>query len=342
MYIFENTEINNKKASDFETKSMLYLLGMREDSAEVDIITVDCFNDVTAANESFSKMWDVQSKNHKSLYPRKIGESLITLYDNYVSIFNFFDYILFVPKLTRTYLNDESLHVYGYENIADSTAQLIEQSLAKKICKKHGTVDEKVLGKFLSTVTFVEDTHRNSTYIKNLSRFKNKSALPEKLYSSIFDELRDIQSALKNTTIEGSLIHSPAEVLKFERHLRTRDIYTLLISRLMGAELFSSRGIPTALFSYVSGKFDNGEDIADFLQECESNLSRAFFDKNSDNQFWKVCEFIIDNLKVDCKVSAENLYGKLVFNVKVTSHYLNQDAIMYLIALAKDGFSNES
>ena len=50
MYTFKNTEINNKKASDFETKSMLYLLGMRSDSKEIDLIAVDCFNDVTGLN----------------------------------------------------------------------------------------------------------------------------------------------------------------------------------------------------------------------------------------------------------------------------------------------------
>lgn len=64
MYTFKNTEINNKKASDFETKSMLYLLGMRSDSEEIEIITVDCFNDATGSNTDFSKLWDVQSKNH--------------------------------------------------------------------------------------------------------------------------------------------------------------------------------------------------------------------------------------------------------------------------------------
>jgi hypothetical protein len=56
---------------------MLYLLGMRSDSNEIEIITVDCFNDVTGANEDFSKLGDVQSKNHSSLPPSKFyGTSL--------------------------------------------------------------------------------------------------------------------------------------------------------------------------------------------------------------------------------------------------------------------------
>ncbi len=50
MYIFKNTEITTKKASDFETKSMLFLIGMRADSNEIETIAVDCFNDVTGLN----------------------------------------------------------------------------------------------------------------------------------------------------------------------------------------------------------------------------------------------------------------------------------------------------
>lgn len=51
---------------------MLYLLGMRSDSSEIDLITVDCFNDVTGISENFEKLWDVQSKNHGSLPPQKL------------------------------------------------------------------------------------------------------------------------------------------------------------------------------------------------------------------------------------------------------------------------------
>lgn len=160
MYIFKNTEINNKKASDFETKSMLYLLGMRSDSGEIEIITVDCFNDVTGANDDFSKLWDVQSKNHSSLPPSKIGESLSTLYDNYVSSISFFDYILFIPKLNRDYLIDNSLNVYKYENINNKQKQGIENKLKEKINGNKSGKTPALFFDFLSQVTFVEDNKK--------------------------------------------------------------------------------------------------------------------------------------------------------------------------------------
>ena len=46
-YTFRNTEINNEKASVFETKSLLYLIGKSNCRKEIEYITFDCFNDVS-------------------------------------------------------------------------------------------------------------------------------------------------------------------------------------------------------------------------------------------------------------------------------------------------------
>jgi hypothetical protein len=148
LYKFKNTEINNKKAAEFETKSLLYLVGMRSDSNEIEDITVDCFKDVTGANESFTKMWDVQSKNHASLPPSKIGESLITLYNNFISEFYFSNYILFIPKLKRDYLEDPSINVYGYENIKEKQRKGIEKKLVTKISTDNSSTRPPLLDDF--------------------------------------------------------------------------------------------------------------------------------------------------------------------------------------------------
>ncbi len=242
MYTFKNTEINNKKASDFETKSMLYLLGMRSDSGEIEIITVDCFNDVTGANDDFSKLWDVQSKNHSSLPPSKIGESLSTLYDNYVSSISFCDYILFIPKLNRDYLIDSSLNVYKYGNINKKQKKGIENKLKEKINgNKSGAIPSLFID-FLSQVTFVEDNKKISTYIKRISKFKNTKTVSEEIYDRIFNEIRNAQSSLKNSYIENEEISHPSEVLGFNRHITKAVINTLLINRLVGIDIFSFPG----------------------------------------------------------------------------------------------------
>ncbi len=60
-----------KKASEYETKAMLYLFGCRQDSRDMDVFIIDCFNDVSGANRDVDRLWDVQSKGVKSLNPKK-------------------------------------------------------------------------------------------------------------------------------------------------------------------------------------------------------------------------------------------------------------------------------
>ena len=338
MYTFKNTEINNKKASDFETKSMLYLLGMRSDSDEIEVITVDCFNDVTGANNDFSKLWDVQSKNHSSLPPSKIGESLSTLYDNYVSSISFCEYILFIPKLTRDYLIDDSLNVYNYENINEKQKQGIEKKLKEKINgNKSGNIPPLFLD-FLSKITFVEDNKKISTYIKRISKFKNTKTVSEDIYDRIFNEIRNAQSSLKNSYIENEEILHPSEVLSFNRHITKAVINTLLINRLVGIDIFSFPGVPIPFISFIAGKDE--EEIKDLLQECNENLSRAFFDKNGCKEFWKLSEMIIGMIKDNPEGSVSDIYGRLESKIKIKTTYLTPETVQYMISLIKTGLDN--
>lgn len=338
MYTFKNTEINNKKASDFETKSLLYLLGMRSDSDEIEIITVDCFNDITGSNTDFSKLWDVQSKNHSSLPPSKIGESLSTLYDNYISSINFNEYILFIPKLNREYLVDSSLNIYSYENINEKQKKGIEKKLKEKINGDKSGNAPPLFFDFLSKLCFVEDNKRVSTYIKKISRFKNKKSIPEDIYDRIFVEIRNAQASLKNSYIENEKINHPSEVLKFNRHITKTEINTLLISRLVGIDVFSFPGIPLSFFDVLIGKDE--EERKDLLQECNENLSRAFFDKNGCREFWEVTEKLMNILKEKPDDSVFDVYSNLILVVNVKTEYLTKETLLYMISLVKAGLAN--
>lgn len=297
MYKFKNTEINNDKASEFETKSLLYLLGMRKDSKEIEYITIDCFNDVTGLNNDCSKLWDVQSKNYKSLPPNQIGLSLYTLYDNYTSLVSFEDYILFIPKLNRDYLIDTTLNCYKYNNINEKTKKGIEKKLINEILRVNPTYSSPppLFQSFLDNITFVEDNKKISTYIKQITNFKNKKDFSDSLYESIFNEIRAIQTNLKNTYIENKTISSTEEVLLLNRHVTKNQINTLLISRFIGIDIFAYKSIPITFLDLVREK--DIEDVKDLMQECQSNLSRTFFNKNETKNFWNVSEQLIKLVK---------------------------------------------
>ena len=110
VYTFTRTERNNLKASDFETKSLLFLASNNTKYKNISFLTVDCFNDVSGICDK-ENIWDVQSKGEKNLTPRKIGCYLISLYENYISSFSGFfqEFLFFMPPVKIGYLNNSNI-----------------------------------------------------------------------------------------------------------------------------------------------------------------------------------------------------------------------------------------
>lgn len=104
MYKFKTSEQNNDKATEFETKSLLYLLTKIKGHSGISLFIIDCFNDVTGVAEDYSDSWDIQSKNVASLTPRTVGKALYTLFANYVSDISFGHFILYLPSLKKAML----------------------------------------------------------------------------------------------------------------------------------------------------------------------------------------------------------------------------------------------
>jgi hypothetical protein len=313
---------------------------MRKDSEEIEYLTMDCFNDVTGLNDCCSKLWDVQSKNHKSLPPSKIGVSLYTLYDNFISSISFEDYILFIPKLKRDYLIDKSLNCYTYDNINEKTKKGIEKKLKEEVLRVNPEYSTPPLfDEFLTNITFVEDNKQIGTYIKQISSFKNKKEFSNNLYESIFNEIRSIQTNLKNSYIENSEIYHIKEVLSFNRHITKDEINTLLISRFIGVDIFSYKSIPFDFFDVIKDVEDT-EDRKDLLEECQSNLSRAFFNKNESKNFWNVSEQLIKLVKNNLSDDIFEIHNKLDNIIKNKSEYLTDTTILYMTALIKEGLND--
>lgn len=78
MYKFKTSEQNNDKATEFETKSLLYLVTKIKGHRGISLFIIDCFNDVIGVFEDYSDSWDIQSKNVASLTPRTIGKALLS------------------------------------------------------------------------------------------------------------------------------------------------------------------------------------------------------------------------------------------------------------------------
>lgn len=159
--------------------------------------------------------------------------------------------------------------------------------------RKHIYSDKNVKT-FLTKVIIVEDHGSESDYVKAITKFKNKDFKTNDFYASIFKELRDIQSAKKNTCIESQKISDIRDVLAFRKHFISKDIEVLIMNRVVGCELFNFKSIPRKFLPMINDMSQS--EVDDILDECNANLSRAFFNKNDNRDFWKVCEKIISHI----------------------------------------------
>ena len=164
-YTVHSSEKLRKTASDFETKAMLYLMNFREDSSQIYYFIVDFFNDVTGMDHMVGKLWDVQSKASKDASAKEIGKELVTLYKNYISGFEFSEYILFLGAVPDTFRKDKNINVFQIDNIQEKAyksvrAGLIEECLEKTYIDNSAVTDESIEN-LLKTVWFVVDDKKS-------------------------------------------------------------------------------------------------------------------------------------------------------------------------------------
>ncbi|HEY9187784.1 MAG TPA: hypothetical protein VIR55_07750 [Ignavibacteria bacterium] len=340
MYQFCTTERNNSKANEYETKSMLYLLSYRKDSNEIDTFLIDCFNDVTGVSTDVTKLWDVQSKNVKSLNPMKIGIALITLFQNYISSITFNHYILFMPKLTKMYLNDETLSVYFFDNFIDKYQSKVIDGLEKEYLRRNGVAaNPNSISTFLEKVTFVNAADDKVEYIKNIVKFKNLVTIDDAFFVAIFDEIRDKQTKLKNIDIEGKQVGCAKEALAFEKVIHRSEIDTLIINRFVGVDLFSNRMIPNLFFDEV--KDYDLEQRKDIIQECNASISKIIFNKNNKKIFWNFFENTIFLVKKNARMSPREIFDELKKKKIRFPASLDELSTIYLISILKECLDNE-
>lgn len=110
--------------------------------------------------------------------------------------------------------------------------------------------------------------------------------------------------------------------------------------QVIGNDLFSSRGIPLYFIQEVQGMDE--EDIADLIQECQAQISRTLFNKNNKSAFWILLEEIMTTLEKDSAAGIRVILGKLSSRTKNRLFTLDETALLYLIALVKEGLKSEN
>ncbi|WP_202906792.1 hypothetical protein [Abyssisolibacter fermentans] len=152
-YVVKSTERLRPSAADTETKALLYLMNFRSDSDQIHYFVVDFLNDLTGMTKMSDKLWDLQSKGDKKPSPNAIGRELVTLYKNYVSEFEFSNYILFLGGISNTVRIDEKQTQFNISNIKDTALANIKKGLLDECKKKtyiaEEDISEEKIDKFL-------------------------------------------------------------------------------------------------------------------------------------------------------------------------------------------------
>jgi hypothetical protein len=341
-YAFKYTEKNNKKASDFEAKGLLYLIGIDKDSKRISLVFIDCFNDITGTNIKHSNLWDMQSKGVANMSPSLIGRSLATLFLNFCSDFPFKKFALLTPIPNPDYLHRSKEVEFGIDNFKPKQIKSIESGIRKEISDRNvviqnGKAAGDLVKAFLNDVRFIVDAIPTEEYVKAIIEFKDKDLKPAELYNAIFEEIKVMQVAKKISSIHGMEVTTIAEVLNFKRHISSLEISQLLVNRLVGVDLFRTSGIPFSFQSEIVGK--NSDEVKDIVLECNSNVCKAFFDKSKKRIFWAFLENILTALS-----ETPNRTSREIYDVSSTIHGLEYSDLngisgIYFISLIKDGLS---
>jgi len=332
-YTITSTEKTKMKASDSETKAMLHLMNHYD---EVYWFVIDFFNDVTGINSLGLSAWDIQSKSKKKLYGKEIGRDLVTLFKNYNSKLKFEKYIVFLGGVADSVRVDKNVNIFDLSNIADKTFKSIKEGLEEESEKKlyinnDDITDEKIIA-FLEKVIFVIDYGNKADYIKKCVSENAQIKLSDEFFEKIFNEIRNMQSSLKNIETEGIEIDELSDFERYKKHLKSENIKLLIISRCFHINTTSLQ-VPIGFTSFINNRDE--EDIQDILEECKNNINRILFDKNNKDLSWDLLTDIYNLLEE--YTSIDDVFDRLDKNKLTKIQFLDFITTKYLISLIKEG-----
>lgn len=337
-YKIQSSEKLRKIGADFETKAMLYLLNFRQDSSEINYFVVDFFNDITGMDRMARKLWDVQSKATKSASAKTIGRELVTLYKNHISDLNFFTYIIFLSAVPDTFRINNQQTVFQINNVHDKAVKSLLSGLKDECIKKEyidkDKITDKKLDEFVKNVWFVIDDKEPQEYIREIIKSHPKIIPQDSELISIFNEIRNKQSEKKNSLVEGIVINRIDEVLSYGRHLTTGEIRLLVLSRIINNDPLS-KGTPLPFMEIIS-KWP-AEQQKTMIDQCQSSLCRALFNKSAAQGFWRLFESIYTLLVKYPQKTIDYIFDKIDNDVIDQCPDFDVLSLKYFIAKIKEG-----
>lgn len=84
------------------------------------------------------------------------------------------------------------------------------------------------------------------------------------------------------------------------------------------------------------------DDVIDLIQDCQSKISKTLFNKNNKKSFWSLLEKIMMSIVQKPNATIHDIADSIDTSLKASVFTLDDVAILYFIALVKDGMKNEN
>ena len=196
-------------------------------------------------------------------------------------------------------------------------------------------IDDQTIDEFLKKVLFVVDDKQPCEYVKAIIKDHPAIVPEDKILTAIFNEIRNAQSVLKNSLIEGVVIQTTYEVLKYCRHLTNNEIKMMTLQRIINHNPVDKRSIPQSFVSICSEW--PPEKQREKLDDCVQTLCRALFNKNAASAFWTLFENIYTLIIAHPADSVQTIYQLIDVRTRNAQPDFDVVSLQYFISLVKDG-----
>ena len=129
---------------------------------------------------------------------------------------------------------------------------------------------------------------------------------------------------------------APDEALNYGRHLTTTAIRLLVLNRILNQDVIGAKVPHSFIDIYVQFPEEKRKNL---LEDCQLDLSRALFNTNCQEDFWKLFENIYQTILENPTDKVEELYRKL--DKIIIGRCLDFDvlSLKYFVSVIKDGIS---
>jgi len=236
---------------------------------------------------------------------------------------------------------DSEKDIFDIGNIKSTALANLKKGL-KEECDNKTYIDSALasdnnIDDFLGKVLFVIDNKHSSEYVKAIINIHPGIMPDEQILTGIFNEIRDEQSSKKNiSVVEGLTIQTTDQALNYCRHLTNGEIKLFVLSRIINRNPFD-KGCPLPFISIYS-TFPE-EQRVEKLDDCKLALSRALFNKNCVDNFWKLFSNIYHTIISNPSCEVEELYRLLDTEIITSCPDFEVLSLKYFIATVKEGIT---